>query len=265
MKDEHEKTVRPIIRWAGGKRRLLKKLLPILPEHCCYCEPFMGGLAVLLAKPRSKVEVVNDLNRDLVALYRNLQYHFEAFVSEIEWDLGSRATLEDFKAQTGLTEIQRCSRWFIRNKISFGGGFTSFAVSRKSGGGAGFCRRLLLENLAEFRDRMDRVVVENLSYERCLELYDSPETLFFLDPPYIDSQCNNYSGFTKEQMNDLKARIEKLRGKWILTVDDSTFNRELFSEYCIESVETRNGTVNRALFPDKVFGELIITPTTLKK
>lgn len=262
MKDEHEKPVRPVIRWAGGKRRMLKKLLPILPEHTCYCEVFMGGLAVLLSKPRSKVEVVNDLNCDLVALYRNLQYHSDAFISEIEWVLGSRTTLEDFKAQPGLTEIQRCARWFIRNKISFGGGFTSFAVSRKGGGGAGFCRRLLLENLVEFRDRMDRVTVENLSYNRCLELYDSPETLFFLDPPYINSKCNNYKGFSEEQMKELKVHLQALTGKWILTVDDSAFNRQLFSEYSIEAVETRNGTVNKALYPDRTFGELIITPST---
>ena len=69
------KTIRPILRWPGRKTRMLKHRLPLIPEHVCYCEPFAGSLALLLAKPRSQVEIVNDMNGDLVALYRNLQYH----------------------------------------------------------------------------------------------------------------------------------------------------------------------------------------------
>lgn len=59
---------KPILRWPGGKSRLLSNILPLIPEHICYAEPFAGGLAVLLAKPRSKVEVTNDANGTFVGL-----------------------------------------------------------------------------------------------------------------------------------------------------------------------------------------------------
>lgn len=65
------KRVRPLLSWPGGKSRLLKKLLPMIPPHVCSCEVFGGSLAWTLAKERSQVEIVNDINGDLVALYRN--------------------------------------------------------------------------------------------------------------------------------------------------------------------------------------------------
>src|SRR6185295_16479727 len=98
---------RPLVRWPGGKTRLLSKILPLIPPHVCYCEPFAGGLAVLLAKPRSKIEVVNDLNGDLVALYRCAQYHLDELCRELEFMIGSRRNLVDYVAQPGITDIQR--------------------------------------------------------------------------------------------------------------------------------------------------------------
>lgn len=91
-----------MLRWPGGKSRHLKYILPLIPSHHCYCEPFAGGLAVFLAKEPSRLEVINDQNGVLVALYRNAQYHVE-------------------ELQEGLTEIQRVARWLIRNKLSYGG------------------------------------------------------------------------------------------------------------------------------------------------
>lgn len=96
---ENPTRTKPILRWPGGKSRMLPRLLPLLPPHTLYCEPFAGGLAVLLAKGRSPAEVVNDLNGDLVSLYRCAQYHLDALISEVEFTISSRQNLADFKAQ----------------------------------------------------------------------------------------------------------------------------------------------------------------------
>lgn len=255
------KRVKPIVRWPGGKTRLLKHILPRIPAHECYCEPFMGGLAVLLAKLPSKIEVVNDLNSDLVSLYRNVQYHLPAVIQEMEWTIASRKNLHDFMSQPGLTEIQRAARWFVRNKISFGGGMTSFAVARKGGGGAAVSRINTIEALQEFNKRLDRVVVENLPAIRCMKLYDGPGTFFFVDPPYLAKPTNNYAGFNEEQMTELRETLSNLKGKWMLTVDDSGFNRRLFKGCRIKALKTRSGCVNHATHPDAEFGELIILPS----
>jgi len=251
---------KPIIRWPGGKTRLLDKILPRISKHVCYCEPFMGGCAVLLAKPRSRIKVVNDLNGDLVALYRNVQYHLPALLSEMEWVLNSRKNLFDFIAQPGLTEIQRAARWIVRNKISFGGGMKSYAVARKGGGGAAVSWERATEEMKVFKQRMDKVSVENLPYDRCIKLYDGPETFFFIDPPYLHAKPKNYAGWNENQMQELREIVDGLKARWLLTVDDSPFNRNLFKHCRLQAVQTRNGCVNRARLPKATFGELVISP-----
>ena len=81
----------PIIPWMGGKRRLAKHLLPMFPEHSCYVELFSGGAALFfLRQIPAKVEVLNDINGQLVNLYRVVQHHFDEFVRQFEWTLTSR-------------------------------------------------------------------------------------------------------------------------------------------------------------------------------
>jgi len=247
---------KPVVRWPGGKTRLLKSLLP-LPGHHCYVEPFAGGLAVLLAKERSRIEVVNDLNGDLVTLYRCAQFHHEALIQELALTLNSRRNLKDFMAQPGLTDLQRAARFLMRNKTSFGGGMESYGVS-KSGGGACVSRENIAEALRRLNKRLDMVSVENLPYERVLRLYDGPETLFFLDPPYLNAQIKTYAGWNEEQMTAFAQHVGSLQGNWIVTVDDSEVNRRLFSAWHIEAVVTANGATNQRTHPKRQFGELII-------
>jgi DNA adenine methylase len=256
---EHKAT-KPILRWPGGKTRMLPKLLPLIPEHVCYCEPFAGGLAMLLAKPRSKVEIVNDANGDLIALYRTLQFHLPEMLRQLQFVNSSRRNLYDFNAQPGLTEIQRATRFLIKNRTSFAGRMTSFAVAKTASGGAALSRASLSELLGKAHDRLDKVVVENLPYERCLQLYDSPESFFFIDPPYLHADTGAYDGWTEEQMAALASKVRKLKGNWIVTVDDSAFNRDLFKGNRMEAVTTRNGSVNNRLKSEAKFQELIIQP-----
>jgi DNA adenine methylase len=250
---------RPILRWPGGKSRMLKHVLPMIPPHVCYCEPFAGGLAVLLAKERSQVEVVNDLNGDLVALYRNLQFHLPAVMEEVKWMFASRRNLYDFIKQPGLTELQRASRFLLVNRTSFGGGMKSFGVAKTPGGGVGFDRKVVGELLAKAHERLDGVVVENLSYERCLENYDSKDTFHFIDPPYLNAPTKAYNGFSEAQMRELRKRVGRLKGKWIVTVDDSPLNRELFSDCELRAVSSQNRLCNNRTHSHVRFGELIIT------
>jgi DNA adenine methylase len=240
---------------------MLKHLLPLIPPHVCYCEAFAGGLAMLMAKPRSQVEIINDLNGDLVALYRNVQYHMPAILDELRFFFSSRKTLYDFIAQPGITEIQRAARFLLKNRISFGGQMTSFAVAKTAGGGAAFSRTRNVDLLGKAHERLDNVVIEHLPYQRCMELYDSRETFFFLDPPYLNKPTGNYAGFTEAQMRDLAKRLRSrsLKGKWLLTVDDSPLNRDLFKGCRLRAVETASGCVNRRTSA-KTFGELIIQP-----
>ena len=80
----------PIVPWVGGKRRLAKRILPVFPAHECYVEPFAGGAALFFLKEPSDVEVLNDINGELINLYRVVKHHLEEFVRQFKWALISR-------------------------------------------------------------------------------------------------------------------------------------------------------------------------------
>lgn len=256
------KRIRPIVRWPGGKSRLLAHLFP-LPQHGTYVEPFAGGLAVLLAKPPSAVEIVNDLNDDLVCLYRVAQFHLDALICELAFMLHSRKNMRDFIRQPGLTDIQRAARFLARNRCCFGSNMESYAVVRKPTGGLS-SRKNVEELLRRFNERLDRVSVENQSYERCLEVYDGPASLFFMAPPYLNSKASTYRGWNEQEMTQFADRVKALEGQWIVTVDDSRLNRELFADYQIKALRTWNGACNQRTDPGRKFGELIIRSSPLK-
>lgn len=105
----------PIVPWMGGKRRLSKRLLALFPNHECYVEVFAGGAALYFKREEpAKVEVLNDLNGDLVNLYRVVQHHLEEFVRQFKWALSSRQIFEWQKMAVPetLTDIQKAARFF---------------------------------------------------------------------------------------------------------------------------------------------------------
>lgn len=256
--------VRPLLRWPGGKRRLLRELLPLVPaaDACdCFCEVFAGSAALTLAKERHSTEVLNDLNGDIVALMRNAHFHLPALLEEMRWFVASRQDFHDFRAQPGLTEIQRAARFLLRNRASFGGGGQSFGVAKTKGGGVGFDRDDIGDRLEGIRRRLNKVVVENLPYERCLQNYDAERSFFFLDPPYVGGDIKAYSPWKQDDMVQLRSRLDRLRGRWLLTVNDSKENRKLFADCQVRPVVTRNRRANNATHAEATFGELIITPS----
>lgn len=252
--------VRPILRWPGGKSRLVKTLVPMIKPHVCFGEHFGGGLAVILAKERSPVEVVNDINGDLIALYRNLQFHLPALISEIGWFNASRKNFQDFKEQRGLTELQRAARFLLLNRTSFAGMGNTFGIVRTKGGGVAFDRDKAGSILGRAHDRLNGVVIEHLPYERCIENYDSKDTFHFIDPPYVGAPTKAYDGWTEADARKLKKIVSKVKGQWMITLNDSPSNREIFSDCELKPVSSQNRLCNNRTHSAVRFGELIITP-----
>jgi DNA adenine methylase len=254
--------VKPGVIRAGGKSRLVDRLLPYVPkkgEHDCYCEPFAGGLALLLAKERSPVEVLNDIDGDLVTFYRCVRFHPEPLCAELEFVLNSRQEFMDFKRQPGLTDIQQAARWFFRNKVSFGGGMDSFGVACSSGGGAASSRESRMEDIRRLSGRLDRTIIENVSWEKCLELYDRPRTFFFCDPPYTACGKTAYAAWKESDVMKFREALRKVRGNWMVTLNDCESNRSIFDGCHIESVERALGIAGKA-GSGRTYREIIIRP-----
>ena len=121
----------PIIPWMGGKRRLADRFIPLFPPHECNVEVFAGGGALYFLCPQpAPVEVLNDINGDLVTLYRVVHNHLEEFVRQFKWALSSRQIfeLQKMTRPETLTDIQRAARFFFLQHNAFGDKISSQSV-----------------------------------------------------------------------------------------------------------------------------------------
>jgi DNA adenine methylase len=117
----------------------------------------------------------------------------------------------------------------------------SFGVQKSSGGGACSSRESLEGRIRDFSARFDRVSVENLDWQRCLELYDSPKTFFFIDPPYVGGKQKAYKSWTLADFQILCDVLANLKGRWVLTCSDSADMRKVFAGCRITAVDRSLG------------------------
>ena len=215
---------------------------------------------MLLAKPKSRHEVLNDINGDLVTFYRCVRFHPDVLLTELEFVLNSRQEFTDFRHQPGLTDIQRASRWFFRNKTCFGGANMETFGSTASGGGALNSRSGRMEAIRALNLRLDRVSIENLDWARCVELYDRPGTFFFCDSPYTECDAGMYASWTNTDIQRLREVLGRIRGKWMVTINDTPAIRAIFAGCQIRAVSRKLGITAKAGKPAKDYRELIIQP-----
>ncbi len=228
----------PVVPWIGGKRRLVKHLLPLFGEHRAYVEPFCGAAALYFMKTPSEVEVLNDINGDIVNLYRVIQYHLEEFVRHFRWSLVSRKIFEWLKMtpdQT-MTDIQRAARFYYLQKMAFGGKVDG----RTFGTSAVAPPRLNLlrieEDLSQAHLRLTRTVIENLDWKSCIEKYDRDGTLVYCDPPYWKTEGYGVP-FGLEEYDRLAEYARTIKGRMIISVNDIPEMREAFAGLEMRTVD----------------------------
>lgn len=177
--------VSPLVPWIGGKRRLAKHLLPLFPEHSCYVEPFCGAAALFFMKDPVEAEVLNDINGDLVSLYRVVKNHLEEFIRQFKYSLASRQMYDWLKASPvePLTDIQRAARFFYLQKLGFGGKVDGRTFGTATTHPPRLNLLRLEEDLSAAHLRLHRTFIEHLPWDECIRRYDRPHTLFYCDPP----------------------------------------------------------------------------------
>jgi DNA adenine methylase len=224
--------------YIGGKRTLAKKIIALFPEHTTYVEAFAGGAQVLFHKPPSKVEVINDLDGELVNFYRVCQAHPEELIRYFRFVLVSRKWFDLLKATdpATLTDIQRAARHLYLLKGSFASLVCNPNYHYHVVQPPGFNLERLPELLENAHKRLLRVQIENLPYEEVLRRYDRPTSLFYCDPPYFAKRLYNFN-FEPADFENLAERLQTLRGKFILSLNDVPEVRALFSRFHIEEVK----------------------------
>jgi len=229
----------PIIPWIGGKRRLADRLIRLFPPHSCYVEVFAGGAAVFFMRPQpAEVEVLNDINGELVNLYRVIQHHLEEFVRQFKWALSSRQIFKWMQLQPTepLTDIQRAARFYYLQVSAFGGKVEdqSFGTATTAPPGLNLLR--LEETLSAAHLRLASVYIENLPWRDCVARYDRAHTLFYLDPPYW--QTEGYGEpFPWRDYVAIADAMRSCKGRAIVSINDHVDVRPLFEGLWVESID----------------------------
>lgn len=250
----------PIIPWLGGKRRLADRLIPLFPPHECYVELFCGGAALyFLRHAAAPVEVLNDVNGELINLYRVVQHHLEEFVRQFKWALSSRQVfkwLQDSHPET-MTDIQRAARFFYLQHHAFAG-----KVSGQSFGTATTAPAVNLlrieETLSAAHLRLaSGTTIENQPWYECLARYDRPHTFFYADPPYWQTEGYGVP-FPWEQYERLADAMRTCKGKVMLSINDHPDIRSCFDGMIMHELGIKYSVANKQ-GNAKESGELVIT------
>ncbi len=203
--------LKPPIPYFGGKQRMAGKLMPLFPEHHTYVEAFGGAGSLLFAKPSSPVEVYNDIDSDLVNFMRVLRDRDGMFpdfynraclspYSRKEWEF-CRDHLND-----DSDPVERARRYFVIARFSFSGLVGgSFGIDMTGSKGAMVQKASAYQGvigiLPRLSERMTSVLVENKDFRNLICLYDSEQTFFYLDPPYLP-QTRKSGGYKHEMTYD---------------------------------------------------------------
>jgi DNA adenine methylase len=245
------------ISWIGGKRLLRKKIISMFPSNGFdkYIEVFGGAGWVLFgAEEHAEKEVYNDINGELVNLFRCVKYHCGELRRELSFLLNSRELFNDYKAQigvSGMTDIQRAARYYMIIKLSYGSDRRTYGCCSKN-------LSKMMNYLEVVSARLERVIIENKTFDSILKTYDSNSALFYLDPPYHGTEKYYDNAFTDDDHARLKDLLNALKGRFLLSYNDDDFVRNLYKDYQIIEVTRQNNLLGRYDIKDKTFKELII-------
>lgn len=241
---DHRRVVsaKPAAGWIGGKHRLADRLVERIATvpHRTYVEGFVGMGGVFLRRRRaSPVEVINDVSGDVATFYRVLQHHYQAFLDMLRWQISSREQFARLVATNPdtLTDLQRAARFLYLQRLAYGGKVRgrNFGVDASSPGSFDVTR--LAARLSDLHDRLAGVVIERLDWSECVERYDTAETLFYFDPPYWGSEDDYGTGLVvRESHAALAAKLRRIDGRFILSINDTPETREIFDGFDIEEV-----------------------------
>lgn len=252
----------PLAPYLGGKFRLSKRIINKIEQiqHKIYAEPFVGMGGIFLRRTQiPKAEIINDINGELVNLYRIVRRYPNTLYKETEFLFASRQEFERLlKTQPEtLTDIERAARFLYLQNQAFGGKVTgqSFGVSIDRPARFDFVK--LNDRIRAVGERLASVTIERQDFETFIKRYDTKDTLFYLDPPYWGNETDYGKGvFTRADFERLRDCLTGIKGRFILSLNDTPQVKELFKNFTIEQTDvtysiSKTGCCNRS--------ELIIT------
>jgi len=215
--------MRPPVSYYGGKQRMAANIIPLIPRHTVYVEPFCGGAAIMFMKPTPDIEnsnnyteAINDIDGRLVNFYRQLRDNGDELVRQMELTPYSEEEHRIAKDLDCEDKVEAARRYWLNvqqsfaHKISAGWGRSVFGNV-----GATFANKVA--RLPQYLARMRKVIIANTDAVKFIEQFDSPHTLFYCDPPYPGTDQGQYKGYTVKEFQRLVETLSNIQGSFILS------------------------------------------------
>ncbi len=236
--------VKPAAGYIGGKRNLAGRLVPIIDatDHQTYAEPFVGMGGIFLRR-RNRVprEFINDISGDVTTFFRVVREHYGFFMDTLRWLIASRAEFDRQMAlpPEHLSDLQRAARFLYLQRLAFGGKVDGRNFGVSSGQSARFNVLRLERDLADLHERLSGVVIERLPFADFIRRYDRSDMLFYLDPPYWGCETDyGQDVFVREDFDAIAEQLRGIKGKVLLSLNDTPGVRECFTGMQIRGIET---------------------------
>jgi DNA adenine methylase len=240
------KPARPALRYHGSKWNLAPWIISHFPDHKIYVEPFGGGAGVLLRKPRSYAEVYNDLDAEVYNVFLQMRDNGPALKRLLTLTPFSRIEFEE-ASEPAADQIEQARRTIIKSFMGFG----SDSIRHKSGFRANAHRngttpahdwRNYADVLDTLIERLRGVIIECRDYRQVITQHDSPNTLFYVDPPYVHSTRTGQKRYLYEmpdsEHTELAEILRSVKGQVVL----SGYSSDLYGELYKDWNRTKRGT-----------------------
>jgi DNA adenine methylase len=224
------------ISYYGGKQQLTPTILPLIPFHHCYNEPFFGGGAIFFAKEPSKVECINDINKNVVNFYKVAKRQFKSLQAEIDVTLHSEEQYHQAREiylsadKVEQENVLRAWALFVLSHQTFLSSLeNSWKCSKVRNMATSFNNKKKMFD-ETYVQRLENTQIFCRDALRVIRNMDSPNTFHFVDPPYYNSDLGHYKGYTLEDFESLLNTLSNVEGKFLLT----SYPSEILDKYVAE-------------------------------
>lgn len=238
----------------GNKYSMLDDILPLIPSHKVYVELFVGSGAVFYNKEKAEKNIINDLDKTTINNFRLIK----------------NAPLDPDKYYQPET-IEETKKFFrkhgdsvadkiVGQRIELCTGFRNKPVKKEAGIYRHVGMKKFLKNVDVFKEKMKDTIIENKDYGEVVKKYDGVDTFFFIDPPYENTRKDfGYAQTTDFDFERLKNILSSIKGKFLLTINDSDYTRNLFKDFYIKPIDVFDPHKNIYGSGKRFRKELIIT------
>jgi len=224
--------MKPFFPYFGGKQYMATKILNLIPSHRIYCEPFCGAASLLFAKSKKDVsnqgdylEIINDTSKILITFYEQAKTNTDELYRLVDsrlysedWYYLSKKIIANTSAYTSIEIAWAC--WYCF-QVSYGGGKRGFGYRKAKSSTKSYNNAI-----KEFKTQCERlkpVLIHSRDALDVIKYYDSVETFFYIDPPYVNTDQGHYKGYTIDNYLELLDALKQCKGKFLLSGYDNPY------------------------------------------